>query len=127
MIINYYDILGIAVSADPDRIRKAYLEKVRTLHPDLNPSPEAHKEFILLKEAYDVLANVNKRAVYDQKLKQAATAKQHVKNFHYDFESNLKGSVKPQSPNPKMAVVVALLVFLLAAAGAAAFFMLNST
>jgi curved DNA-binding protein CbpA len=123
---NYYDILGIIPTADKDHIRKAYLEKVRTIHPDINPSAEAHREFILLKEAYDTLSNENKRAVYDQQLKQSATSGQNVKNFHYDFQSNLGGMKKEQpKPNAAVAVIVAILIFLLVAGGAA-FFLFNS-
>jgi curved DNA-binding protein CbpA len=125
MKINYYEILGVPVDADADHIRRAYLEKVRYVHPDVNPAPEAHKAFILVKEAYDTLSNANKRAVYDQQVKQAATTQQNVKNFHYDFESNLGGLKNAATPGPNVRKVVlaVIIAFLLMMAGAIGFLM----
>src|SRR5437868_2840425 len=97
MAEDHYKLLGVPHDSSTDRIRRAYLEKVRTLHPDINPSKGAHLEFIRLKEAYDILMDAGKRNRYDLQLKQAATSKERVKNFHYDFESNL-GGAKGQRP-----------------------------
>lgn len=122
---NYYEILGIPSDARVDRIRKAYLDKVRFVHPDLNPSPDANKEFILLKAAYDVLMDENKRMVYDMKIKQAATTKHNVENFHYDFKSNLSGTPTGQTnSNTKASLIIAIIGALIAlAAGGMAFFL----
>ena len=111
---SYYDVLGMATDASPDRIRGAYLDKVRMVHPDINPSADAHKEFILLKEAYDVLMDENKRMIYDMKIKQAATTKRNVENFHYDFKSNLTraGNFKKEM---RTDISVAIIKFILIA------------
>uniref|UniRef100_A0A0G4GSI4 J domain-containing protein n=1 Tax=Chromera velia CCMP2878 TaxID=1169474 RepID=A0A0G4GSI4_9ALVE len=47
-----HEILGIPRTATKDQIRRAYLKKVKVLHPDKNPSPNAAVEFRLLQEAY---------------------------------------------------------------------------
>jgi hypothetical protein len=52
---RYYDILGIPANAGTDAVRRAYRLKAKTLHPDRNPSAQAHEEFILLNEAYDAI------------------------------------------------------------------------
>lgn len=51
MAEKYYEILGIKEGASIEEIKKAYKQKAKQLHPDHNPSPNAHEEFILLNEA----------------------------------------------------------------------------
>lgn len=47
-----YTILGVRESATLDDVKKAYRKRAFELHPDLNPSPEASKQFQTLNEAY---------------------------------------------------------------------------
>jgi len=69
--VNYYDILGVARTASPEEIRAAYREAVRRWHPDINPAPEAREHFLLIRQAYEVLSNPEKRQAYDQTLDQS--------------------------------------------------------
>jgi molecular chaperone DnaJ len=63
---NYYDVLEISRTASDDEIRKAYKLKVRKYHPDLNPGDaRAADQFKLVTEAYSVLSDKKKRAMYD--------------------------------------------------------------
>ncbi len=57
MIQKYLDILDIQKYTTKDVLKRAYRKKAKELHPDRNPSPNAHEEFILLNEAYEYLSN----------------------------------------------------------------------
>lgn len=62
---DYYEVLGVAKGADAGAIKKAFRQKAKALHPDINPSPEAEAEFKELGEAYSVLSDPDKRQIYD--------------------------------------------------------------
>jgi len=66
--LNYYFILGVPRDAKKEEIRKAYFSAARRLHPDKNTSPGDTEYFIGVKEAYEVLSDVKKRAIYDASL-----------------------------------------------------------
>ncbi|PWT96725.1 MAG: molecular chaperone DnaJ [Candidatus Melainabacteria bacterium] len=62
---DYYEVLGVSRKASPEEIKKAYRSRARQLHPDVKGSGDeaAFKE---LSEAYDVLFDSQKRALYDR-------------------------------------------------------------
>src|SRR5438132_14229316 len=64
---DYYQILGIKRDAKPEEIKKAYRRLARKYHPDVNPGDKASEErFKQMSEAFDVLSDPKKRAVYDR-------------------------------------------------------------
>jgi len=64
---DYYEVLGVSQSADADEIKRAYRKLAVKYHPDKNPGDhEAEDRFKELGEAYDVLADPEKRAAYDR-------------------------------------------------------------
>lgn len=62
---DYYAILGVPPTASLEDIRLAYRRQARTYHPDLSSDPHAEERFKEVNEAYDILANSEKRQAYD--------------------------------------------------------------
>ncbi|MEJ1241201.1 molecular chaperone DnaJ [Chryseolinea sp. T2] len=64
---DYYEILGVAKTATPEEIKKAYRKVAIQFHPDKNPdNKEAEEKFKEAAEAYEVLSDADKRAKYDR-------------------------------------------------------------
>lgn len=68
MGVDYYKILGVDKNAKDDDLKKAYRKLAMKWHPDKNPNnkKDAEAKFKQISEAYDVLSDPQKRAVYDQ-------------------------------------------------------------
>ncbi|KAF9589413.1 hypothetical protein IFM89_023689 [Coptis chinensis] len=68
MGVDYYKVLGVDKSAKDDDLKKAYRKLAMKWHPDKNPNnkKEAEAKFKEISEAYEVLSDPQKRAVYDQ-------------------------------------------------------------
>ncbi len=62
---DYYAILGVDADATSRDIQKAFQQKARKLHPDVNKAPDAEEKFKEVSEAYAVLSDEKKRARYD--------------------------------------------------------------
>eukprot|EP00730_Choanoeca_flexa_P017146 TRINITY_DN8214_c0_g1_i2.p1 TRINITY_DN8214_c0_g1~~TRINITY_DN8214_c0_g1_i2.p1 ORF type:complete len:343 (+),score=69.84 TRINITY_DN8214_c0_g1_i2:131-1159(+) len=63
---DYYKILGLQKSCSEDEIKKAYKKNAMKFHPDRNKAPDAKEKFQEISEAYEVLSDKNKRAIFDQ-------------------------------------------------------------
>src|SRR3974390_446584 len=64
---DYYQVLGVPKSAAEEELKKAYRRLAMKFHPDRNPGDrEAEEHFKEAKEAYEVLCEKDKRALYDQ-------------------------------------------------------------
>jgi len=65
---DYYIVLGISPNANMDKIKKAYRQTVKKVHPDITHSRRS-KRFREIQEAYDTLSDTEKRRIYDIELK----------------------------------------------------------
>src|ERR1700735_2921159 len=64
---DYYKVLDLARNASEAEIKKSYRRLAMKYHPDRNPGDhDAEERFKEAKEAYEVLSESQKRAVYDQ-------------------------------------------------------------
>ncbi|MGH9320994.1 MAG: molecular chaperone DnaJ [Vicinamibacteria bacterium] len=64
---DYYEILGVERGANAQEIKKAYRKLAVKYHPDKNPNdPKAEDAFKQAAEAYSVLSDDEKRALYDR-------------------------------------------------------------
>lgn len=66
MARDLYSILGVPKTADEEAIKKAYRKLAMKLHPDKSPGKASEAKFKEINQAYDVLGDSKKRALYDE-------------------------------------------------------------
>ena len=86
---NYYDILQINQNASPEIIEKAYKTLAKKYHPDLqeeNNKKEAEEILKEINEAYEILSNPDKKALYDQNLKNETISQEDYEKMYVQNE-----------------------------------------
>lgn len=63
---DYYEVLGVPRDATAEQIKKAYRRMAMKVHPDVATGDDAAEQFKAVNEAYEVLSDPNKRAVFDR-------------------------------------------------------------
>ena len=63
---DFYKELGVDKTASFTVIKASYRELVKTLHPDVNQGANLNEELLRINEAFGVLEDPEKRALYDQ-------------------------------------------------------------
>ena len=63
--LDYYEFLQISPHADNETIHRVYRYLAARFHPD-NPETGDPEKFFLLKSAYDVLSDPERRSEYDR-------------------------------------------------------------
>lgn len=61
---DYYQILGIPHDSDINTIKRAFRLSAKETHPD-STKQNSYTQFVLIREAYDILTNPSQRAQYD--------------------------------------------------------------
>ena len=72
---DYYEVLGVPRSATPEEIKRAFRQLAREHHPDVNQDPRAAERFKEINEAYQVLVDPERRALYDRTGRVASTVR----------------------------------------------------
>lgn len=86
-----YRLLGIPPDSDDKTIRKAYRDRSKELHPDLNPSPDAAQQFGKLAAAFAVLSDPIERLKHDDRFgynKQSRNQDANTKQRFSDYQKN---------------------------------------
>ena len=94
---NYYAILGIKKNATSKEVIKAYRRCAILSHPDKLPDGD-RRAFDKVSQAYDVLKNIEKRAVYDRYGENGATNGGRS-SFREDVMKSFFGNMKGQDFN----------------------------
>lgn len=86
-----YQLLNISPNADDKAIRRAYRERSKELHPDVNPSPNAAAQFAKLSQAVDTLLDPIERLKHDDRFgyhKKARSQDENAKQQFSDYQKN---------------------------------------
>jgi molecular chaperone DnaJ len=63
---DYYEVLGLQRGASGAQIKRAFRALARELHPDVAATPDTEQRFREVAEAYEVLSDPERRAIYDR-------------------------------------------------------------
>ena len=102
MIQNHYQILGVAATAAPHDIKRAYKQLAMELHPDKHGGNRLYEErFKAVAAAYRVLNDPARRAAYDHQLRVAASrAAEVVRQQQYQASTQHLYGVPMPPPAP---------------------------
>ena len=62
--VDYYELLQISPSAEPETVHRVFKMLAQRYHPD-NPETGDTERFVLLNQAFDTLSNAELRSSYD--------------------------------------------------------------
>lgn len=102
-IPDYYEFLQISPNAEPATIHRVYRFLASRHHPD-NPGTGDAEKFRLLKQAFDVLSDPERRAEYDAKYKKEAPEAAPL-SASIDFLDAMEGEM-----NRRLAVLALLYI-----------------
>jgi len=91
--MDLYALLGLAPGATPADIKRAYRRLSRRYHPDINPGDKAAETFFRrISEAYETLADPERRRSYDSGVAPASTTAGSFEFTGFDFSAAAHGA-----------------------------------
>jgi len=95
---DYYTLLGVAPDATTAAIKKAYRRLAKQHHPDLSPGSRS-EDFRELQQAYETLADADRRRRYDQLLRESGSDgwRSSWASLRASATAELKRPVQPSS------------------------------
>lgn len=105
---DYYALLRVSRTASDAEIKQSYRRLAILLHPDKNPHPDAPVAFQEINEAYEVLGDAIKRALYDQMLSHDSDDTQVTYRQHRDpaYQRRRNPNHKPAPRKPSEGYVL---------------------
>jgi curved DNA-binding protein CbpA len=91
---DLYGVLGVAKSASDRDIKETYRKLAVHYHPDRNRSPEAEERFKEVSEAYAVLSDPEKRALYDALGPEKYDDPQEVFRYQVEREAERRETIR---------------------------------
>lgn len=93
MAEDLYSVLGVAKTAKPADITKAYRKLAKKLHPDLNPGDKAAEEkFKQITAAYDIVGDEEKRGRYDRGEIDASGQERPQQRYYREYAGGEEGA-----------------------------------
>jgi len=92
--MTHYATLGVADTATPEEVKSAYRKLAKQHHPDLGGDVS---KFQQISEAYETLADIDKRSHYDHQLRNPQPQfHQGHPGFHQGFDNNVFNDINEQ-------------------------------
>ncbi|XP_029450651.1 dnaJ homolog subfamily C member 14 [Rhinatrema bivittatum] len=88
--LNPFKALGVELTASDVELKKAYRQLAVLVHPDKNQHPRAEEAFKVLRSAWDIVSNPEKRKEYEIK----EMAKTELSRSMNEFLSKLQDDLK---------------------------------
>jgi DnaJ-class molecular chaperone len=93
MADDLYSVLGVAKTATPEDVTKAYRKLAKKLHPDLNPGDKAAEEkFKKITAAYDIIGDEEKRGRYDRGEIDASGQERPQQHYYREYAGGEDGA-----------------------------------
>lgn len=88
--LNPFHVLGVEATASDVELKKAYRQLAVMVHPDKNHHPRAEEAFKVLRAAWDIVSNPERRKEYEMKRMAENELSRSVNEFLSKLQDDLK-------------------------------------